>query len=91
VTRPRAGGALDRADPAKRIRDAITETDYNSLVGHIAWKGGPTNPVRNVCTTPLVGGQWKKGEKFKYDLHVVFNQPAPEIALDTPFQAIAYA
>lgn len=79
-----------KIEPAA-IRDAITETDYNSLVGRIAWKGGPTNPVRNVCTTPLVGGQWKKGEKFKYDLNVVFNQPAPEIALDTPFQAIPYA
>ena len=73
------------------IRDAIVDTNYQSLVGPVAWKGGPNNPVRNVCSTPLVGGQWKKGEKFKYDLHVVYNQPAPNIALDSPFEPIQYS
>jgi branched-chain amino acid transport system substrate-binding protein len=57
----------------------------------VAWKGGPTNPVPNACSTPLVGGQWKKGNKFKYDLHVVYNQPAPNIALDSPFKPIQYS
>jgi branched-chain amino acid transport system substrate-binding protein len=47
--------------------------------------------VPNACSTPLVGGQWKKGDKFKYDLHVVYNQPAPNIALDSPFEPIHYA
>lgn len=70
------------------IRKSITETSYNSLVGPIAWKGGPTNPVKNVCTTPLVGGQWKPGKKFKYDLHNVFNKPAPNIPLDSEFELI---
>ncbi len=73
------------------IRDSIRETNYNSLVGPITWKGGPTNPVPNVCTTPLVGGQWKKGKKFKYDLHVVFNKHAPNIPLDSPFEPIKYS
>jgi branched-chain amino acid transport system substrate-binding protein len=72
------------------IRDAIVDTNYQSLVGPVAWKGGPTNPVPNCCTTPLVGGQWKKGTKFKYDLNVVFNQPAPNIPTDSPFEAIHY-
>jgi len=70
------------------IRQSITETSYNSLVGPIAWKGGPTNPVKNVCTTPLVGGQWKPGKKFKYELHNVFNKPAPNIPLDSEFELI---
>ncbi len=73
------------------IRDAIVQTDYQSLVGPITWKGGPTNPVPNACTTPLVGGQWKTGSKFKYDLNVVFNKPAPSIPLDSPFEAISYS
>ena len=73
----------------KAIRDAIAQTDYNSLVGHVTWKGGPTNPVPNVCTTPLVGGQWKKGKKFKYDLDIVFNKTAPEIALDSAFEPVS--
>jgi branched-chain amino acid transport system substrate-binding protein len=88
--------AIDILKRAKKlepsaIRDAIVQTDYQSLVGPIAWKGGPTNPVPNACTTPLVGGQWKKGSKFKYDLHVVFNQPAPNIPLDSPFEPIHQA
>ena len=73
------------------IRDAIVDTDYQSLVGPVAWKGGPHNPVKNACSTPLVGGQWKKGEKFKYDLHIVYNQPAPNIPLDSPFEPIHYS
>jgi branched-chain amino acid transport system substrate-binding protein len=85
--------ALKRAKKleAASIRDAIKETDYQSLVGPITWKGGPTNPVPNVCTTPLVGGQWKKGAKFKYDLNIVFNQTAPNIPLDSPFEPIKYS
>jgi branched-chain amino acid transport system substrate-binding protein len=73
------------------IRDAIVDTDYQSLVGPVAWKGGAHNPVKNACSTPLVGGQWKKGEKFKYDLHIVYNQPAPNISLDSAFEPIQYS
>ena len=85
--------ALKRAkklEPAA-IRDAIAQTDYQSIVGPITWKGGPTNPVPNVCTTPLVGGQWNKGKKFKYDLDIVFNKTAPNIPLDIPFAPIKYS
>jgi branched-chain amino acid transport system substrate-binding protein len=79
-----------KLDPAA-IRDAIVDTNYQSLVGPVAWKGGPNNPVRNACSTPLVGGQWKKGKTFKYDLHVVYNQAAPNIALDSTFEPIQYS
>jgi branched-chain amino acid transport system substrate-binding protein len=59
--------AIDVLKRAKKlgpaaIRDAIVDTNYQSLVGPVAWKGGPNNPVRNACSTPLVGGQWKKGK-----------------------------
>jgi branched-chain amino acid transport system substrate-binding protein len=47
--------------------------------------------VPNVCTTPLVGGQWRKGKKFKYDLYNVFNGSAPNIPLDGKFEAIKYS
>jgi branched-chain amino acid transport system substrate-binding protein len=76
---------------AGSIRDALAATDYQSLVGPITWKGGPTNPVKNVCTTPLVGGQWKPGKKWKYDLNIVFNKSAPNIPLDSPFEFIKYS
>jgi branched-chain amino acid transport system substrate-binding protein len=88
--------AIDVLKRAKKleptaIRDAIAQTDYQSIVGPLTWKGGPLNPVPNVCITPLVGGQWKKGKKFKYDLNVVFNKTAPNIPLDSPFEPIQYS
>jgi branched-chain amino acid transport system substrate-binding protein len=58
------------------IRDAIATTRLDTMVGHVAWGSGP---VKNVAKTPLVGGQWRKGGKFKYDLVVVENSLAPAI------------
>ncbi len=57
--------------------DAVTKTKLDTIVGPIAW-GGP-GPFKNVSKTPLVGGQWRKGGKFKYDLVVVDNKTAPNI------------
>jgi branched-chain amino acid transport system substrate-binding protein len=87
-----AVNALKRAKKldAASIRDAVAATDYDSLVGHITWKGGPTNPVKNVCTTPLVGGQWRPGKKFKYDLNIVYNGMAPNIPKDGTFEPLKY-
>jgi branched-chain amino acid transport system substrate-binding protein len=73
---------------AAAIRDAIAETNYASLVGPIQWKNGP---VRNVCLTPLVGGQWRTGKRFKYDLDIVNNQTAPEIKPDSTIQPMRYS
>ncbi len=88
--------AIDALKRAKKldpdaIREAIAASDYQSIVGPITWKGGPLNPVPNVCITPLVGGQWEKGTKWKYDLNIVFNKTAPNIPLDQPFSAIKYS
>lgn len=76
--------ALKRsADPhdVKALRDAVAATNYQSIVGPINWSGGgPKNPVKNVSTTPLVGGQWRLGEgDFKYQLEIVNNARAPMI------------
>jgi branched-chain amino acid transport system substrate-binding protein len=73
---------------AAAIRDAIVETNYNSLVGPIQWKNGP---VRNVCLTPLVGGQWRPGKRFKYDLDIVNNQTATNIKPDSALTPIKYS
>ena len=92
-SRGRDRRAQARQEARRRLRSATPSrtTNYQSLVGPITWKGGPTNPVPNVCTTPLVGGQWKKGKKFKYDLHIVYNKTAPNIPLDSAFEAIKYS
>ena len=65
-------------DPTKpaSIRDAIASTDLSTIVGQVKWGSGP---VRNVAKTPLVGGQWRRGGKFKYQLMVVSNKQATSI------------
>jgi branched-chain amino acid transport system substrate-binding protein len=61
----------------KAILDAIVATDYKSLVGPVKWTG---QPVKNVCKTPLVAGQWqRKGDRF--ELVITTNKTAPEIPL----------
>jgi len=60
---------------AKSILDAITATNYNSIVGPVRWAGGP---VKNVTKTPLVSGQWqRKGNAF--DLVITQNETAKNI------------
>lgn len=66
-------------ETATSVVEAIRETKYESVVGPLQWNGAPPNrwtnvPVKNVCTTPLVGGQWVPGKKWKYDLVVVSNE-----------------
>jgi branched-chain amino acid transport system substrate-binding protein len=59
----------------KAILDAMTATDYQSIVGPVHWTG---QPVKNVTRTPLVAGQWqRKGDKF--ELVIAANRPAPNI------------
>ena len=80
----------DPGDP-NAILKAIEETNYNSIVGPVSWKfGDRRNPVKNICRTPLVGGQWVKGKKFKYDLVIVNNKSAPQIATGAEIKPLAY-
>ena len=62
--------------------DAVAGTSMDTLVGPVSWSTpGPTNPVPNVSTTPLVGGQWVLGGEFKYDLAIVDNSQTPSVPL----------
>jgi branched-chain amino acid transport system substrate-binding protein len=64
-------------DDPKSILEAITATDYNSIVGPVRWAGGP---VKNVSKTPLVSGQWqRKGNAF--DLVITQNETAKNIPI----------
>jgi branched-chain amino acid transport system substrate-binding protein len=66
--------ALKRAtsvDDKEAILKAIIATDLDTIQGHIAWNGGPLNPVKNVCRTVLVGGMWVKGTTYPFDLQLV--------------------
>jgi len=72
-------------DKPEDIRDAIVATNLNTVVGPVNWKGGP---VKNVAKTPLVGGQWVKGKKYKYDLVIVDNQTAPNIPVQAKIKSL---
>lgn len=62
------------------IRDAIAATNLQTVVGPV--KFGGQGPMRNVSRTPLVGGQWVKGSKNKYELVIVNNEAAPHIPVN---------
>ncbi|MDR1572511.1 MAG: ABC transporter substrate-binding protein [Clostridiales Family XIII bacterium] len=69
--------ALKRAaslDPVK-IRDAIGETDLDTIVGHIKY-----DPDTHVSETVIVGAQWKLNEEGSaVEIRVVKNDKNPEI------------
>jgi branched-chain amino acid transport system substrate-binding protein len=69
----RTASSIDDADA---IAKAINATSLNTIVGHVQWKGGP---VPNVAKTKLVGGQWRKGKKYKYELVIVENHELPSV------------
>lgn len=65
----------DPKDPAN-VMDAIRATALDTIVGNVDWS---TGPVPNVTKTVLVGGQWRSGTDFPYDLVIVDNTDAPDI------------
>ena len=58
-------------DDKEAILSAIIATKLDTIQGHIEWSGGPLNPVKNVCRTVLVGGQWVKGTQYPFELNLV--------------------
>ena len=75
----------DLAEPGS-IRDALAATRLDTIVGKVDWSSGP---VKNVAKTPLVGGQWRKGGVYPYQLIVVDNQTAPVIPTQGEIEPIA--
>ena len=67
------------------ILEAIVATDYKSIVGPVKWTG---QPVKNVCRTPLVAGQWQTAGAGK-DLVICENANAPAIPVGGKLQALA--
>jgi len=84
-----AADALKRSgDPMDydKVRDALAETDMNTIVGPVNFKSGP---VPNVSKTPLVGGQWRLGGDFKYEMVVTANGGAPNVPLGGKMESIS--
>ncbi|HUN52637.1 MAG TPA: ABC transporter substrate-binding protein [Candidatus Sulfotelmatobacter sp.] len=66
--------------------EALKATKLETIVGPIAWGHGP---VKNVAKTPLVGGQWRLGGAFKYELVITSNETAPQIPAAGKMQAMS--
>jgi len=81
------GRATDPTDHEK-ILAAMIATNLKTIVGPISWANGP---VKNVCKTPLVGGQWRRTPNgpYLYDLIVTENAAALDIPLSGKMEPIA--
>jgi branched-chain amino acid transport system substrate-binding protein len=78
----RSKGPGEREGTLEALRTAKLDT----IVGPIAWGQGP---VKNVAKTPLVGGQWRLGGAFKYELVITSNETAPQIPASGKMQAMS--
>jgi branched-chain amino acid transport system substrate-binding protein len=63
-------------DSKEALVGALSKLALNTIVGPLNWA---TGPVPNVTKTPLVGGQWRKGSKYPYELVIVTNTEHPNI------------
>jgi branched-chain amino acid transport system substrate-binding protein len=73
----------------QKLVDAIAATKLDTIVGPISF--GQDKLPKNVCPTPLVGGQWQKtsGGQYKYDLVVIENALAKNIATGGTLKPLA--
>jgi branched-chain amino acid transport system substrate-binding protein len=79
-----AGDVLARAQSTdkEKVKKAIAATKLDTMVGPVSFDD------KHVGRTPLVGGQWTKGEKYPWDLRVVYNETAPAIKKTAELKAI---
>lgn len=84
-------GRVDDAADGDAVAEAVAATDMTTVVGRIAWNGAgvPDFAARNVCKTPLTGGQWRRKEGGGYDLVIVENGAAPDIPTGGRMEALA--
>jgi branched-chain amino acid transport system substrate-binding protein len=60
------------------VVDALRSTHMSTVVGHLAWGKDKQLPP-TVARSPLVGGQWRPGRDFPFDLTLVSNPGYPQI------------
>ena len=96
--------ALKRAtsvDDKEAILAAVKTTKLDTIGGPIdftapvvgatpPFKVGPCHIVENVYKTPLVGGQWRTGTKYKFDLTIVSTAAAQGLNIPVQDKVAAY-
>jgi branched-chain amino acid transport system substrate-binding protein len=79
----RAGNFGDR----QAVADAIRATSMNTVVGPVDWTSNQAD-FPNVARTPLVGGQWRRGRRWPFELEIVSNTVHPEVPTTSTLQPI---
>ncbi len=84
-------GRVSDVTDAKAVAAAIAATDLDTMVGKVAWNGAGVPPfaAKNVCKTPLVGGQWRRKGDGTFDLVIVENTTQPTIPTAGTMEALA--
>jgi branched-chain amino acid transport system substrate-binding protein len=72
----KAFSSVQSIDDKQGLATAISTMKLDTVVGPLDWTSGPTP---NVAKTPVVGGQWRTGQDFPFDLTIVSNTRAPNI------------
>jgi branched-chain amino acid transport system substrate-binding protein len=80
----KAGDVNDK----QAMTDAIRATSLDTIVGHVDWTRKLAD-FPNVARTPLVGGQWRPGRTWPFELEIVSNATNPEIPATGTLQPIA--
>jgi branched-chain amino acid transport system substrate-binding protein len=75
-------------DDKQGLVDAIKDTDLGTVVGRVDWRRARAD-FPNVSRTPLVGGQWRRGTTWPFELEIVSNTVHPEIPATSTLQPIA--
>ncbi|MGI9499333.1 MAG: ABC transporter substrate-binding protein [Geminicoccaceae bacterium] len=76
----------DDIDDPLAIIEATAATSLDTIVGPVDWSAGP---VKNVTKTPLVGGQWQRGDDGSLNLEIVANATAPDIPVTADMKLLA--
>jgi branched-chain amino acid transport system substrate-binding protein len=77
-----------KLDDPTSIRDAIRDNSFQTVVGPVDFKKGP---LPNTSLTPLVAGQWRKGNKWPLELVIVDNKLAPNVPINGQPEPMPYA
>lgn len=84
-------GRVEDPTDTEAVAAAIAATDADTVVGKVVWNGAGLPPfaAKNVCKTPLVGGQWRRKDDGSFDLVIVDNSNAPEIPAAGKMEALS--
>jgi branched-chain amino acid transport system substrate-binding protein len=80
--------ALKRAGSTEpdALSEALDATNLSTVVGPIDFSSGP---VPHFAKTPLVAGQWVKGDDYPLELAINVNDQLPDLPVDGKIQPIA--